>query len=260
MRYERMKAVMNRPARPIRRWSIGLLAAASALTTAHAQDSDSDSVIVQIPSATASGSPDRQLSPSRVDGGASTQAVGQLSAERGAGGPSVGSAQPQLTREGRNIRSDDQLYRGGRSAQGADPLSRPSDGRTGAIARVGGSDRCDRAQTDAAVIRACARVIETRSGEFAQPRAVSLSPEQRLLVDQPLRDGQETTRSASRRLAGEGQAETLEEQSVASVALRQGNAGVRPIAPDAGLPALSAEAQAFVNALVGAIPNAPPRP
>lgn len=257
MGYARTGAIRNK-SKMIRRWSIGFFASVSVLSAAQAQDSDS--VIVQIPTATAPGLPGRQLSPSRVDGGAAAQGVGQLSPARGAVGTSSGTAQPQLTREGRNVRADGQLYRGGRTAQGAEPLSRPADGRTGAIARVGGSDRCDRAQTDAAVIRACARAIETRSGEFAKPQAVALSPEQRLLVDQPLREGQDTTRSASRRLAGEGQAETLEEQSVASVALRQGDVRARPVAPDAGLPALSPEAQAFINALVGAVPISPPRP
>lgn len=260
MRYKQMEAIRSSRSRQIQRWCICVLAGASAMTAADAQDSDS--VIVQIPGAAAISSPStQQLSPSRLDGGPSTQAVGQLATDPARARNSVRSAPAQLTREGREVRSVDQLYRGGRSAQGAEPLSRPSDGRTGAVARVGGSDRCDRAQTDPAVIRACASAIETRPGEFAKPQAVSLSPEQRLLVDQPSPDGQDTNRTASRRLAGEGQAETLEEQSVASVALRQGNPVGRPTAPDAAsLPVLSAEAQAFVNALVGSFATPPPRP
>lgn len=258
MRYERVRAIGGSWFGQNRVWPIGVFVAASAMTSAGAQDTDS--VIIQIPSSAATSRPSgQQLSSSRVDGGTSVQTDGQLSSLPGTGRTPVGLTPPQLTRDRRQVRTEDEFHGRGRSVQGTEPLSSPSDGRTSAVARVEGRDRCDRAQTDSVVI--CARAIETRSGEFAKPQAVALSPEQRLLIVQPLRDGQETIRTASQRLAGDGQAQTIEEQSVASVALRQGNNAVRPAAADAaGLPVLSAEAQAFVNALVGSSAISPPRP
>lgn len=65
--------------------------------------------------------------------------------------------------------------------------------------RVGGSDRCEGRQTNAAVARACARAIETRSGEFAATDAPVLSPEQRLLVDQRGREPSTSLRGAQAR-------------------------------------------------------------
>lgn len=181
----------------------------------------------------------------------------QLPAPRGAG-------PGQLTREAPGARAPDQLYRGARTAQSPPSPSRPADGRTAApAARIGGRDRCDDRVPDAAIARACARAIETRSDEFATAPAPALSPEQRLLVDQQVRRGPETTRGASQRLAGEGDASSIEEQSVATVALRQGDAargGTRPATPTADPSALSADTQAFINALVGSITAAPPRP
>src|SRR3546814_10365041 len=70
---------------------------------------------------------------------------------------------------------------------------RPSDGRTGAVTPVTGEDRCDAAKQDKDKARqeACAKVIETRAAEFTRPDPTILSPEQRLLVDQRLRERSE---------------------------------------------------------------------
>ena len=169
--------------------------------------------------------------------------------------PRTTGSSPQLTREPASARSPgQQLYTGGRTAQPSDPLSRPSEGRTGAVARVEGKDRCDPAHEQAAGrSAACASVIETRSAEFKAPEPAPLSPEQRLLVDQRLREGSVTTRTAAKRLAETGDdAESMQSQSVASVVLRTppGEAGDRrPGDPTEGL---SQETIAVINAIVGA--------
>jgi len=175
--------------------------------------------------------------------------------------PRTTRAAPQLTRERGTARSPgQQLYTGGRTAQPSDPLSRPSEGRTGAIARVEGKDRCDPAHEEAAGrTAACAQVIETRSAEFIPPAPTVLSPEQRLLVDQRLREGPTSARAAAKRLAQSGEdAESMQSQSVASVVLRTppGDPGhKRPGDPTEGL---SQETIAVINAIVGSGNPAPP--
>lgn len=95
-------------------------------------------------------------------------------------------AMPQVTSERRGAAAPAQLSRGG-TAEASAALSRPSDGRSGAVAPIGGHDRCDRASGQARA-RDCPNVIENRSAEFARPNPLTLSPEQRLLVDQRLRE------------------------------------------------------------------------
>ncbi len=120
---------------------------------------------------------------------------------------------PQLS-DRRDRRGPVQLYRGGRTAQPSDPLSTPSQGRTSAVARVEGDDACDPARAEEREDARCARVIETRSAEFTPPEPTPLSPEQRLLVENRLRNS-----DATRRLANSGSADTLGDQAIASVAL-----------------------------------------
>ena len=92
------------------------------------------------------------------------------------------------------------------------------------------------------------------------PDPVSLSPEQRLLVDGRGRDAPNGLRDAERRLAGDGDADTAEGQGVASVALRPDGAGPARAAPvETDASTLSAETRAFIEAVVGAV-AAPPRP
>ena len=121
----------------------------------------------------------------------------------------------QLSERG-DRRSAPQLYRGGRTAQPSMPLSTPSQGRTAAVTRVEGDDACDPARADADARRdaGCARVIETRSAEFAPPTPAPLSPEQRLLVESRARDG-----DALRRLSSSGTADDMADQAIASVVL-----------------------------------------
>lgn len=169
-------------------------------------------------------------------------APGQLSGEAGRVAP-----QPQLTTEARSTPSAPQLYRGGRTALPSDPLSRPSEGRTGAVERVAGRDRCDPAEGSEAQRAACLRVIETRSAEFDRPVPPTLSAEQRLLVEQRAREARMSDRGAARRLADEADADTAATQGIASFVLRPAERRVEDPAEGAGIS--EAEAAAIVNAI-----------
>jgi hypothetical protein len=161
---------------------------------------------------------------------------------------------PQLTIEDRVVRGPAQLYKGGRTAQPSEALSKPSEGRTGQVAPVLGKDRCDR-ENDEHSRTACARVIETRSAEFARPDAAILSPEQRLLVEQNARDARNL--GAVRRLATTGLATgSVEEQGVASYAI---NTAPTPMEEAPNEDSISAESAAIINAFVGAATGAPPQ-
>jgi hypothetical protein len=162
---------------------------------------------------------------------------------------------PQLTVEGRAVRAPAQLYKGARTAQPSEALSKPSEGRTGQVTPVHGKDRCDRESGDEHKRAACARVIETRSAEFARPDPATLSPEQRLLVEQRARDAGNF--GAVRRLATTGLAAgSVEEQGVASYAI---NTAPTPTEEAPKEDMISAESAAIINAIVGAATGAPPQ-
>lgn len=170
---------------------------------------------------------------------------------------------PQLTREPRGTRGAAQLYTGGRTAQPSEPLSRPSEGRTAAVTRVEGQDRCDPgAQNAQRAARACAAVIENRAAEFTRPNPATLSPEQRLLAEQRSREGVATTRDATRRLARSGEdIASGEAQAVASVVLRTAPPSGRsePAADPTG--GLSEATLTVINAIVAGAngQSSPPR-
>lgn len=71
-----------------------------------------------------------------------------------------------------------------RSAEAAAALSSRRDSRPAATLRLEGRDRCDDAAADD---QRCAAVIETRAASYDAPERPTLSPEQRLLVDQRVR-------------------------------------------------------------------------
>lgn len=162
----------------------------------------------------------------------------------------------QLTGE-RGTRPQRQLNSSGRTAAAPEALSRPADGRTGTVVRVEGQDRCDPAEADSND-RVCQRVIETRAAEFARPAQGVLSAEQRLLIDQQLREQPANSRTAVRRLgeAG-GDPESIEEQGVASIALKPPNA---PSRPDPSENPERPELDPAVQAILGIIGVQPPPP
>jgi hypothetical protein len=178
-------------------------------------------------------SPDPASTSSQVASGAESVAPArQLTSERGAGPAAV------------------QLSTGPRSAQGSIALSSRADGRTSAVERVAGSDRCDPAARRGKSEK-CAAVIENRSAEFARREAPELSPEQRIIVDQQLRERPPGIGEAARRLAASGNdAQSMEAQGVASVVLAP-----PPPVPETGLPkddpTATPQMQAIINAIIG---------
>ena len=117
-----------------------------------------------------------------------------------------------------------------------DAPSSPLDGRFVATDPLGGRDRCDPVQPEARGA-ACARVIERRAAQFSAPAPAKLSAEQRLLIDQRLRDLPATiesvTRPATSRLVD---ADAAEVQSVASVVLAGTDAPADPSSAKALVP------------------------
>jgi hypothetical protein len=128
----------------------------------------------------------------------------------------IASGTQQITAERRTPPRPAQLSRGG-TAEAPAPLSRPADGRTVATTRVAGHDRCDSAKTSRTPV--CARVIESRAGDYVHPDPLLLSPEQRLLVDQRLRAGQSSGSPFTPRPSDADQADpaTLQGQTVAAI-------------------------------------------
>ena len=177
------------------------------------------------------------------------QAAGTAPSPQLTSGSESRAPAPQLTKESRTAPQPTQLYKGGRTAQPSQPLSRPSDGRTAAVDRVGGKDRCDPA-SDRAPRDKCAEVIENRSAEFARKEPQPLSPEQRIIAEQQSRERALTVDSAARRLAVSGEdADSIEAQGVASVVLRRPPEETRNKPKDQ--PLAADQLQAIVNAIVG---------
>jgi hypothetical protein len=151
----------------------------------------------------------------------------QLSSQR-----ESASAEVQLT----NVRSSNdqptQLSTGPRSAQPPQALSRPSEGRTAAVERVEGTDRCDASLPKTKLSSECSQVIETRADDYARPPPTELSPEQHLLLDQQLQTVENGLTDVTRRLARSGDGDTsIESQAVASIVLAQGQPPPKPVKP-----------------------------
>jgi hypothetical protein len=160
---------------------------------------------------------------------------------------------PQVTRERRSAPPPDQLSAGGKTAQQPQPLSQPAEGRQAAVERVDGADRCDPAEPNRPRAR-CATVIENRSAEFARPDPNALSPEQRLLLEQEVREGVLNAENGARRLAVTGQAdESLAAMGVAATVLRPSAEVQEPKQPEDDVAKAAAD-------IVGAIINQPLTP
>jgi hypothetical protein len=128
-------------------------------------------------------------------------------------------AAAQVTKDRRPV-PPEQLSTGGKTAQPSQPLSKPADGRQSAVERIAGADQCDPADPKRSRAK-CATVIENRASEFARSNSNELSPEQRLLLEQEVREGALNAQGAARRLAVTGRADTsLEAMGVAATAIR----------------------------------------
>ena len=122
------------------------------------------------------------------------------------------------------------------------------------VERIAGSDRCDPAKADRSRAANCAQVIETRASEFARRDNGSQSPEQRIIMEQQLRERSGSVGGAARRLAAKGDdAQSMEAQSVASVVL-----GAPPAEPKRGKPIDDSAATEQLTAIVNAVINQPP--
>ena len=162
-------------------------------------------------------------------------------------------ATPQVTPERRSAPPPDQLSTGGKTAQPPQPLSRPAEGRQAEVERVDGADRCDPAEPMRPRSR-CAKVIENRSAEFARPDPNALSPEQRLLLEQEVREGALNAEIGARRLATTGQTdESLAAMGVAATVLGPTEDAQQPKQPEDDVAKAAAD-------IVGAIINQPLTP
>lgn len=125
-----------------------------------------------------------------------------------------------LTRLSNEQPQQEQVASPGRNAQPPQPVSTPQEGRTAAVERVGGSDRCDPAKPDEKKTAECKRVIEARAGDFEHAKAAELSPEAKLLLNQQLNAVGESVADATQRLATSGQPDnSLQAMGVASIVL-----------------------------------------
>lgn len=155
----------------------------------------------------------------------------------------------QLTSARMSQQQPSQVAKAGRSAQPPLPISTPEQGRTAAVDRVHGSDRCDPANRARKVPAECSKVIETRAGEYQRPSPRPLSPEQRLMVDQQLR-----ATDATGQLATTGEPDTIDAMGIASLVLNQTKQDAAK--KDEQDPSADAAAEAVVNFL-GVVPPPP---
>ena len=147
----------------------------------------------------------------------------------------------------------EQLYRGPSTAQPASPLSTPAQGRVTTATPLSGHDSCDPAR-NSSKDPTCRRAIEKRADEFVHADGPTLTPEQRLLVQQRLREGAPTTKNTLNRLAADNvDPESLADQAIASQILKQ---PAEPAAADKQPDATTPEnAAALVEAIVNAAPG-----
>jgi hypothetical protein len=132
------------------------------------------------------------------------------------------AAEAQLTSARASHQQTTQLSSGAPSAQASEPLSRPSEGRTAAVERVGGTDRCDPAVAKEKQSSECKKVIETRADEYQRPSPTELSPEQKLLLAQRWGPGAADAAEAANRLAKSGSPDnSMDSLGVASIVLNQ---------------------------------------
>ena len=119
---------------------------------------------------------------------------------------------------------------------------------------LSGHDRCDPARNSSRD-PTCQRAIEKRAEEFVRADGPTLTPEQRLLVQQRLREGAPSTERALSRLAADNaDPNSLSDQAIASQILKQPTElPAAETQPDA---TTGNNAAALVEAIVNAAPGA----
>ena len=123
--------------------------------------------------------------------------------------------------------------------------------------RLEGEDACDEPLKGSGP-DVCARPIETRAGEFARRTQPELSAEQRLLAQQAATSGASDAPDAAARRLGAGRSGELSNDDLAIAAVvTSGQTGLN--APPEEEPSdIPADATNAIDAILGAITNAPP--
>lgn len=179
-----------------------------------------------------------------------------------------GPAAAQLTAEPRSAGVDRQVSTDARSATEPTGISRPVDGRVGGVGtveRVAGDDLCAPSAMDRAGggrPDVCKRVIETRSAQFARPERPTLSPEQRLLIDQRVREAPTLRGTRDRRFEPRAtDPDRADDQAIASMVLDR--AGLEAAVAAAGAveqtQALPADAATLIDVILDRPGTQPPR-
>lgn len=132
------------------------------------------------------------------------------------------AGEQQLTTDRASRQQPSQVSRGTRSSEASQPLSRPSEGRTAAVDKVQGDDRCDPAIPAAKRPARCKQVIEARADEFTKSDPTELSPEQKLLLRKEREAAGDDVADATKRLARSGATnDSLTAMGIASIVLNQ---------------------------------------
>lgn len=141
-------------------------------------------------------------------------------------------APAQVGRSVRSTAAPRQLAPEERSARASEPLSNPGQSRPAGTERLAGRDACDPGR-DGPTPDVCDRPIETRAQQFARPDPTKLSPEQRLLVDQRLRESASVLLATRRPADWADMPDNQDAQAVASAVLDPpGVAREEPVAPE----------------------------
>ena len=139
------------------------------------------------------------------------------------------AAETQLTSARASHQQTPQLTNGAPTAQAPEALSHPAEGRTAAVERVAGKDRCDPAIPKEKQSDECERIIENRADEYQRPSPTELSPEQKLLLAQQWGPGAADAAEAANRLARAGSPDkSTDSLGIASIVLQQS----QPTVPD----------------------------
>ena len=164
----------------------------------------------------------------------------------------------QVTPTARNV-PPIQLSTGNATAEASTPLSNPAQGRRQAAERLAGRDRCDPQAAGAQSVR-CAHVIESRAGEFPRVEAPALSPEQRLLVDQRLREAPRGMIAAIDRIGRNTvDAASSDAQGIASITLAAPGTDAAPASKDPLAESPGGVGAALIETIVERGGSVPPR-
>lgn len=123
--------------------------------------------------------------------------------------------------------------------------------------RLEGDDACDETLPGSGPA-VCARPIETRAGEFSRRTQPQLSAEQRLLAQQADTSGASDAPDAAARRLGSGRSADLsnDDLAIAAVVTAGQTGGASPTEEEAS--DIPADATNAIDAILGAITNAPP--